>query len=159
LAKDVNPMSKDREADFKDFSRARKARISRGLREQVAVAAGHRCGYCRTPKNLVGYPLTIDHIVPEARGGTTVEENLWLACVTCNQYKGTQVSARDAKTRRRVHLFNPRLQNTFPLERRWGRNHRSDFVRTSNGCGAQFEPFGNRGSSFALGAGRLVASC
>jgi len=96
---------------------ARKARISRRLREQVAEAAGYRCGYCRTPQYLVGYPLTIDHIVPEARGGRAVEENLWLACVTCNQYKGSQVSARDAKIRRNVHLFNPRLQ-------KWGTHFR-----------------------------------
>jgi 5-methylcytosine-specific restriction endonuclease McrA len=89
---------------------ARKARISRRLREQVAEAAGYRCGYCRTPQHIVGYPLTIDHIVPEARGGTALEENLWLACVACNQYKGTQVSGRDTKTGRHVRLFNPRLQ-------------------------------------------------
>src|SRR5258706_156207 len=92
------------------MSKDRKARTSRQLREHIAVAAGHRCGYCRTPTNLVGYPLTIDHIVPEARGGATVEENLWLACVACNQFKGTRVSGRDAKSGRHVRLFNPRLQ-------------------------------------------------
>lgn len=89
---------------------ARKARISHQLREQVAEAADHECGYCRTPQYIIGYPLTIDHIVPEARGGATVEENLWLACVACNQYKGIQVSGRDVRTGRNVPLFNPRLQ-------------------------------------------------
>lgn len=97
--------------------KAGKARISRRLREQVAEAAGQECGYCRTPQRIAGYSLTIDHIVPEARGGRAVEENLWLACVACNQYKGTQISARDAKTRRHVALFNPRLQ-------RWGDHFR-----------------------------------
>ena len=96
---------------------AHKARISRRLREQVAEAAGYECGYRRTPKYIVGYPLTIDHIVPEARGGTTVEENLWLACVACNQYKGVQVSGRDTKSGREFRLFNPRLQ-------KWGRHFR-----------------------------------
>jgi hypothetical protein len=35
-----------------------------------------------------------------------VEENLWLACVACNQFKGTRVSGRDAKSGRHVRLFN-----------------------------------------------------
>jgi hypothetical protein len=111
-------MSKDHEADFKDFSRVRKPRISRRLRERVAEAARYECGYCRAPQYIVGYPLAIDHIVPEARGGATVEENfLWLACVACNQFKGTQVRGWDAKSGRHVRLFNPRLQN-------WGTHFR-----------------------------------
>lgn len=97
--------------------KARKARISRRLREQIAEAAGHEYGYCRTPQHIVGYPLTIDHIVPEARGGTAVEENLWLACVACNQHKGTLVKGRDPKTGRHVRLFNPRIQ-------KWGTHFR-----------------------------------
>ena len=86
----------------------RKARISRQLREQVAQAAGYRCCYCRTPQNIIGSRLTIDHVIPEARGGKAVEENLCLACVACNQFKGARVRARDPITRRDVRLFNPR---------------------------------------------------
>ncbi len=55
-------------------------------------------------------PMEIDHIIPEAAGGTSDEENLWLACRTCNEFKGTQTHARDPVTRRRVRLFSPRKQ-------------------------------------------------
>lgn len=88
---------------------SRKVRISRRVREQVSKQAGYQCGYCRTHQSIAGYRLTIDHIIPEARGGSNLEDNLWLACATCNQYKSVRTLARDPKTQRRVRLFNPRL--------------------------------------------------
>jgi hypothetical protein len=88
----------------------RKARISRAVRGRVAQAAGEQCGYCRTPQHIIGHRLTIDHIIPESRGGKAVEENLWLACLACNQFKGARVRARDPISRRHVRLFNPRQQ-------------------------------------------------
>jgi 5-methylcytosine-specific restriction endonuclease McrA len=63
---------------------ARKVRVPRALRERVARTAGYCCGYCRTPQRIAGYRLTIEHIIPEAKGGKTVEENLWLACHAWN---------------------------------------------------------------------------
>ena len=54
--------------------------------------------------------MTVDHIVPEAGGGKTIEDNLWLACVACNEFKGMRIQARDPATGRRVRLFNPRKQ-------------------------------------------------
>ena len=44
--------------------------------------------------------LEIDYIMPKAIGGTDEEENLWLACSLCNNYKGTQIDALDAVTQR-----------------------------------------------------------
>jgi hypothetical protein len=52
----------------------------------------------------------MDHIIPEAAGGRTSEENLWLACHSCNEFKGAQTHARDPQTGRYVRLFNPRRQ-------------------------------------------------
>ena len=86
------------------------AYIPEALRRRVAEAARHRCGYCQTQQAIVGYPLHIEHIIPKASGGTSDEENLWLACSVCNNYKGTQTHAIDPLTRDRVHLFNPRRQ-------------------------------------------------
>ena len=54
--------------------------IPRDLRERVAAQAQHRCGYCLTAEAIAGTPMEVDHIIPEARGGTTEEHNLWLAC-------------------------------------------------------------------------------
>ncbi|MEW6206803.1 MAG: HNH endonuclease signature motif containing protein [Acidobacteriota bacterium] len=87
-----------------------KSRVPPRLRERVARAAGYRCGYCRTDQRITGYQLTIDHIVPESGGGKTVEENLWMACIACNQHKGAQVYGNDPMTGRRTRLFNPRRQ-------------------------------------------------
>jgi hypothetical protein len=44
--------------------------ISGALRQRVAEAARFRCGYCLTSQRVIGPLLEIDHIVPEARGGS-----------------------------------------------------------------------------------------
>jgi hypothetical protein len=54
--------------------------------------------------------LEIEHIIPKAIGGSDEEENLWLACSLCNNYKGTQADAFDPVTQKHVKLFNPRTQ-------------------------------------------------
>ena len=87
-----------------------KARISARLRRRVTEQAQHRYGYCQCSEMVTGMPLEIDHIIPEAAGGSSSEENLWLACVMCNKIKGTQTHARDLATARRVRLFNPQKQ-------------------------------------------------
>jgi len=46
------------------------------LRRRVAAQAQHRCGYCLTPEELTGAAMEVEHIIPEALGGQTVEENL-----------------------------------------------------------------------------------
>ncbi len=86
------------------------AHISLQLRQRVADTAGHLCGYCQTQEAVIGMPLEIDHIVPEAAGGSSDESNLWLACPRCNQYKGMQTDALDEETGERVSLFDPRRQ-------------------------------------------------
>src|SRR5690242_9586962 len=55
-------------------------------------------------------PMDFDHIIPEALGGPTEEENLWLACSLCNAFKGNRVNALDPLTNEIVTLFNPRRQ-------------------------------------------------
>lgn len=55
-------------------------------------------------------PLEIEHIIPQAAGGLTVRENLWLACHRCNEFKGDRTQAVDPLTGERVALFNPRTQ-------------------------------------------------
>jgi 5-methylcytosine-specific restriction endonuclease McrA len=74
---------------------AGKTRVPRRLRERVARAAGYCCGYCRTRQSIAGFRLTVEHIIPEAKGGETVEQNLWLACHACNEFKGARVQGRD----------------------------------------------------------------
>jgi hypothetical protein len=54
--------------------------------------------------------LEIEHIIPQAQGGSDGEENLWLACRLCNNYKNAQTDGLDPETGHRVSLFNPRRQ-------------------------------------------------
>jgi hypothetical protein len=85
--------------------------VAAALRERVAAAARHRCGYCLTAEAVAGLPMEVDHIVPEALGGLTVEDNLWLACQPCNGHKSKRVSGTDPLTGKLARLFDPRRQN------------------------------------------------
>ena len=88
----------------------RKKRISAHLRQRIAKQAGYRCGYCLTSQHITGVRMQIDHIIPESADGTTTEDNLWLACSSCNEFKGAQTHAFDYVTGQYVPLFNPRKQ-------------------------------------------------
>lgn len=68
------------------------------------------CGYCRTCARIIGQPLTIEHIIAIAKGGTSDILNLWLSCRRCNQFKGTQIEAIDPESGIVTPLFNPRTQ-------------------------------------------------
>ena len=92
--------------------------ISDKLKEEVREAASHRCGYCLSPQRLVMARLEIEHIVPLAKGGTSDESNLWLACPLCNNHKGSQTEAADPETNELHPLFNPRAQ-TWSKHFRW----------------------------------------
>jgi hypothetical protein len=84
--------------------------ISRELRQYVAENAKYRCGYCQTQEAVIGMALEIEHIIPEALGGDSTEENFWLACPSCNRHKATRVKALDSETDQDVPLFDPRRQ-------------------------------------------------
>ena len=44
------------------------------------------------------------------RGGSSDEDNLWLACARCNRYKGGQLEALDPASGEVHPLYNPRSQ-------------------------------------------------
>lgn len=84
--------------------------ISDALKQQIRTEAGNRCGYCLSLQKYVLGILEIDHIIPQAKGGTDDPDNLWLACRLCNSYKGIQTTALDPNTGKNSQLFNPRQQ-------------------------------------------------
>ena len=86
------------------------AYISAALRQRVAETARFRCGYCLTSQRIIGPLREIDHIIPEARGGTSDEANLFLACPMCNSRKADRREAVDAESHVIVPLFNPRTE-------------------------------------------------
>jgi len=57
-------------------------------RRNIFTRDKHCCQYCgkQPPKQY----LTIDHVVPRSRGGRDTWENLVLACLECNVYKGNR---------------------------------------------------------------------
>ncbi|MBI1295005.1 HNH endonuclease [bacterium] len=84
--------------------------LPQALRRRVAETAQYRCGYCQSQEAVLGMPLEIDHIMPEALGGGSEESNLWLACPRCNRFKGALDHAMDLETGEVVPLFHPRRQ-------------------------------------------------
>lgn len=84
--------------------------LSADLREQLLTADDRRCVYCHTTEANTGQPMTIDHIVPQARGGATIFDNLCFACRRCNEFKGSATTTRDPLTGEIVPLFHPRTQ-------------------------------------------------
>jgi len=83
---------------------------SKKIRDKVRQNAGNRCGYCLSQQRYVLGPLEIEHIIPQAAGGSDDEENLWLACRLYNNYKHVQTKGVDPLSQATVKLFNPRKQ-------------------------------------------------
>jgi len=65
--------------------RGRQQRSS-SQRNRILARDRYCCQYCGIKGTAFG--LTIDHILPVSRGGTTSPENLVAACFACNQRKG-----------------------------------------------------------------------
>lgn len=87
------------------------AKISKDLDSKIRSQAKNRCGYCRNPQELLPFKLEIEHIRPQALGGESIEENLWLACRESNVHKAAKIRAVDRLTGKTVKLFDPRRQN------------------------------------------------
>jgi hypothetical protein len=59
------------------------ADAKRMWRKNIKEEWGDKCAYCGSEDNL-----TIDHIVPQAKGGLDVTKNVVCCCHFCNQSKG-----------------------------------------------------------------------
>ncbi len=57
---------------------------------------------------MFNFPFEVEHILPKALGGETVESNLALACRACNVLKGSSVCWIDPESGAEVRLFHPR---------------------------------------------------
>lgn len=71
------------EADIRlERARARELRQSQWWKRRLAKGRCHYCGRAASPGEL-----TMDHIVPVARGGRSTRGNLVPACKACNAKK------------------------------------------------------------------------
>jgi 5-methylcytosine-specific restriction endonuclease McrA len=56
------------------------------IREYLLEKWGRKCAYC----DATDVPLNIDHVNPKSMGGSNRISNLVLACIPCNQRKGSK---------------------------------------------------------------------
>lgn len=80
-------------------------------RANVLLRDEHRCQYCGEP--LAASALTLDHVVPRARGGTTSWTNVVAACRPCNARKRDRTPAEAGLTLRAPPVQPSHL--TFPF--------------------------------------------
>lgn len=85
--------------------------VSERLKIKIRQQAVDRCGYCQSLQKYVWGTLEIEHIIPKSKGGSNDEQNLWLACRSCNLYKSDQTYGIDPITDENSPLFNPRTQH------------------------------------------------
>ena len=69
------------------------------VREYLLEKFGRKCVYC----GRTNVPLNVDHVVPKAAGGSNRLSNLVLACVSCNQKKGSRTLEDFLKGQPRVY--------------------------------------------------------
>ncbi|MGF1467067.1 MAG: HNH endonuclease [Sandaracinaceae bacterium] len=82
-------------------------------RANVLARDGFACQYCG--ETLPSRDLTLDHVVPRARGGGTTWENTVTACRPCNGRKGNRTPEEARMTLRRTPTRPQAL--TFQLRR------------------------------------------
>lgn len=78
------------------------------LRALVVEQARDRCEYCLSPASYATQRLSVEHVLPRAKGGQTVFENLALACQGCNNHKYQHTEAVDPVSGLIAPLYNPR---------------------------------------------------
>lgn len=77
---------------YPDKTRVIKERryVTCSLRHKILRRDRYRCVQCgRSPANDTGVELQVDHIIPIAKGGKSIEENLQTLCKDCNLGKGS----------------------------------------------------------------------
>ena len=74
------------------------------------MGAGECCEYCRIGLGEQSFEFHIDHIIAKSHGGDDGDENLCLACLECNSFKGVNVAAIDPETGKPSKLYHPRMQ-------------------------------------------------
>jgi hypothetical protein len=82
--------------------------VAKDVANRVRSRAQSRCEYCWMHQSLQGATFHIEHIFPKSLGGESIEENLALACASCNLHKAERTHILLPGTNTLVALFNPR---------------------------------------------------
>ena len=76
--------------------------------KRIADRAAHRCEYCAAPEIAFNFPFEVEHFIPKSKQGSDDDENLALACRSCNLHKANRISGIDRDTQVETRFFNPR---------------------------------------------------
>ncbi|TMK39166.1 MAG: HNH endonuclease [Actinobacteria bacterium] len=77
----------------------REARQRKITRRAVFARDGWSCQYCGSGSNL-----TVDHVVPRSKGGSSTWDNIVASCAPCNRRKGDRMPRQaNMRLRRRPH--------------------------------------------------------
>ena len=68
-------------------------RISSETRRIVTSRANYVCEYCLIAEEDSYFRFQIEYIISRKHGGNSELENLALACVFCNRYKGSDIAS------------------------------------------------------------------
>jgi len=82
--------------------------VTAALRRLVEERAGNVCEYCGISAKATFAAHEVDHVIAVKHGGLTEESNLALACLVCNQHKGSDIGSLDPESGALVPLFHPR---------------------------------------------------
>lgn len=66
-------------------------------RDQLLTRDGRACVWCG--REVWEQDLTVEHLLPRSRGGTSTRANLLLACKTCNHQRRSKALAAYARQR------------------------------------------------------------
>ena len=88
-------------------------------KKNVIVRDGFKCAYCGNDRER----LTIDHIIPKSRGGTTDFENCVSSCKPCNNKKGNKMPS-EARMYLKTKAYQPTISEFLILKvKKLGINH------------------------------------
>src|SRR5206468_547323 len=91
--------------------------ISPETRLIVVRRANHVCEYCLIAEQDAYFRFQVEHIISRKHGGLSEIDNLALACVFCNRYKGSDIASVIGQHQlvRFYHPRNDRWRNHFQL--------------------------------------------
>lgn len=85
-----------------------KDHITAEQKRKVVERAKRCCEYCRSQARFAIQSFSVEHIIPQSRGGTNSLDNLALACQGCNNFKYNKIEDKDPVTGNMVSLYHPR---------------------------------------------------
>ncbi len=80
-------------------------------KKNVLTRDGFKCAYCGKSKKY----LTIDHVIPKSRGGTTSFENCVASCNLCNARK-RNLTPKEARMMVHSRLYHPTISEFLRLK-------------------------------------------